>query len=133
MYAFSIDFKTLLVLVEFSADNAKQVTVTYEVSGASKLAVYGGTSGAACAYSNAAVTVSNWELKLLTQPGHYQLSKHDVVDGKVTITYNNYSTSGYYAYKYVYFTAYNVDEAGNVTVMTETQVVDLSTYAEVAE
>lgn len=119
--------------VEFSADNAKQVTVTYEVSGASKLAVYGGTSGAACAYSTAAATVSNWELKLLTQPGHYQLSKHDVVDGKVTITYNNYSTSGYYAYKYVYFTAYNVDEAGNVTVMTETQVVDLSTYAEVAE
>ena len=111
--------------VVFSADNAKQVTVTYNVTGASKLLVYAGTSGPSCAYTNSSSTVSSWELKLLTQPANYQLSKQDVVDGKVTVTYNNYTTT----YKYVYFLPYNVDEDGNVVAMAPATVVDLSTYA----
>ena len=112
--------------VVFSADNAKEVTVTYNVTGASKLLVYGGTSGPACARTNYDSTVSAWELLLLTQPANYQLSRHDVVDGKVTVTCKNY-TSSYY--KYVYFLPYNEDEDGNVVAMAPATVVDLSTYA----
>ena len=112
--------------VVFSADNAKEVTVTYNVTGASKLLVYGGTSGPACARTNYDSTVSAWELLLLTQPANDQLSRHDVVDGKVTVTCKNY-TSSYY--KYVYFLPYNEDEDGNVVAMAPATVVDLSTYA----
>ena len=110
--------------VVFDPENAKNVTVTYNVAGATKLAVYGNSSGAVCYYSASASIVSSWEMKLVTQPENYQLSKHDVVDGKVTVTYKNYSTSN----KYVYFMPYNVDENGTLVSFAAAKTADLSTY-----
>ena len=110
--------------VVFDPENAKNVTVTYNVTGAAKLALYANTSGAACAYTASASNVSVWEMRLVNEPMHYQLSKHDVVDGKVTVTYKNYSTSN----KYVYFMPYNVDENGTLVSFAAAKTADLSTY-----
>lgn len=125
--------KATVESVTFDPENAKVVTVVYAVENANMLAVNAGTSGPACVSSYTEKSITTWAENLCLNPYMYNLSKHQVVDGKVTVTYKNYNPAQYYNYKYVYFCAYNTDENGVITSMSpmsiETSVVDLSTYA----
>lgn len=125
--------KATVESVIFDAENSKMVTVVYAVENANMLAVNAGTSGPACVSNYTEKSITTWAENLCLNPYMYTLSKHQVVDGKVTVTYKNYNPAQYYNYKYVYFCAYNTDENGTVTSMSpmsiETSVVDLSTYA----
>ena len=125
--------KATVESVTFDPENAKVVTVVYAVENANMLAVNAGTSGPACVSNYTETSITTWAENLCLNPYMYNLSKHQVVDGKVTVTYKNYNPAQYYNYKYVYFCAYNTDENGVVTSMSpmsiETSVVDLSTYA----
>lgn len=91
---------------------AKTATVTYSVKGAAKLATYGNASGARCQGSSNTNTFTKY---LATQPEHYTIQYHDVVDGTVTVIYANY-TANYY--KWVWASACVKDGATNTSYST---------------
>ena len=102
------------------ASDATKVHVTYNVTGASHIVTYSGTSGAQCT-SSANVSAS-WTQKVYAQPGNYQVKKYPVENGTVTITYIRYSSSN----KYVHYCATNYDESGVLAEMTVPVPFDLS-------
>ncbi len=113
--------------VVFDPDNANEVTVTYSVSGATKLAVYAKTGDPGCLNSSFynSISLEDWSLLILTEPENYQIKIFDVVDNQVVVTYNNYGGN----INDVYYCAFKTDAQGNVFLMSEPAEYDLSTYS----
>ena len=108
--------------------DAKKVTVTYKVTGASKLALYGYMT-----YHNASnpkfttrANDSDAAISNIASKAAYNIAWFDVPEsGLVTVTYSNYSS----AYKYSYVVGCNWDADGNVVSMSDAFVFDATTYA----
>lgn len=121
---YSEDIKVTVNSITFDTENAKKVTVVYDVTGATKLATYTSCRGS---YYTSETQLTNWMLNILkTGPQYYTFKNHDVVDGQVTVEYTNYSTSNCYSTAF----AYNLDENGSVSSLSVPQADDLTPVVE---
>lgn len=111
--------------VTFDTENTKKVTVVYNVTGATALASY--SSGLRGSYYTTETQLTNWMLNILkTGYQYYTFKSYDVVDGKVTIEYTNYSASNCYSTVF----AYNLSEDKTVTSLSVPQADDITPEAE---
>lgn len=113
--------------VTFDAENPKKVSVVYNVTGADELVVRTGLQ-----YNTTAglTMVKN----LMNNGGdYYQFDVVEVVDGKATVEYTNYATTGYYKYIYSYAIACNLDTNKDVESLAEVLITDISAYEVAAE
>ena len=115
----------------FSTENETHVTITYKVTGATKLALYGyNTTNKVdnVKFSSKANDSAAAALNIATNY-MYNIVRLDVPEnGLVAVTYTNYNPAKYYNYMYSYAVAYNVDESGNVSAMSQVLPVNASEY-----
>lgn len=111
--------------VVFDAENAKMVTVTYKVTGATSIVVNGSFGTPTLRNNDKGASTVEGNL-MANGPEHMYLKKYDVAeDGTVSVTYNNYNAT----YKWSYAVAYKYENK-KVTALTNAVITDLSTYAE---
>ncbi len=111
--------------VVFDAENAKKVTVTYKVTGATSIVVNASFGTPTLRNNEKGASIVEGYL-MANGPEYYYLMKYDVAeDGTVSVTYNNYNAT----YKWSYAVAYKYENK-KVTALTNAVITDLSTYAE---
>lgn len=117
------NMKVEVASVAFDPENAKKVTVTYKVTGATSIVV-NASFGTPNLRNNekGAATVEGYLMD--NGPEHYYLKKYDVAeDGTVAVTYTNYTST----YKWSYAIAYKYENR-KVTALTNSVITDLSTF-----
>lgn len=129
---YSADITVAVESVEFTSDDLKNVTVVYNVTGADYL-VLKASSSKPSLQNNTTQGASMVNNLLLNGADYYQFSTVEVVDGKATVNFTNYSTSGYYKYVYSYAIACNLNEDKDVESMAEILISDLRAYEPVVE
>ena len=116
------NMKVEVTAVDFNADNAKQVTVTYKVTGAENIVVNGSFGTPNLRNNDRGSSMVEGYL-MDNGPEYYYLVKYPVAeDGTVKVTYNNYSATN----KWSYAIAYQYD-GKNVTALTNAVYTDITT------
>lgn len=122
------NLKVAVKSVTVSEENAKKVTIVYELTGTTKLAVYGNYIGAKAQFTSSTSTATSMEKYVATKSANYAFRVEDTDgDGFVSVEFDNYNPAKYYNYKYAYAVAYTED-ANGVTALTHAVMTDASTF-----
>ena len=122
------NLKVAVKSVTVSEENSKKVTVVYELSGTTKLAVLGDYYGAKAKFESNTAKETSFEKDVVTNATKnvYRVEDTDG-DGLVTVEFDNYDPRKYYDTKYAYAVAYTAD-ANGVTALTHALKTDASTF-----
>ena len=122
------NLKVAVKSVTVSEENAKKVTIVYELAGTTKLAVYGNYYGTKAQFTNSTSTATSMEKYVATKSTNNAFRVEDTDgDGLVSVEFDNYNPAKYYNYKYAYAVAYTED-ANGVTALTHAVMTDASTF-----